>query len=165
MSPVSGLPHHLVAHYDSKSQRMPLALRISLFMLAIIAGLIMIALTLLNVTTVLYLPIGFLALAAAVPLLFLDVSNDSPGAIDNASSVGLVLHLAEVLAQREDWSAKLRVTILLPSAEEMTLMGRSPVTAMNRCCKPRSFGGLYVLFDGIGVDGDCTVGRSRRRVR
>jgi hypothetical protein len=166
MSPVSNLPHlYLVAHYDSKSQRMPLALRISLFMLAIIAGLILIALTLLNVTTVLYLPIGFLALAAAVPLLFLDVSNDSPGAIDNASSVGLVLHLAEVLAQREDWSAKLRVTILLPSAEELTLMGSvAYVTAYEQMLREQDqAGGLYVLnFDGIGVDGDLYfVGRSR----
>ena len=74
---------------------MPLVVRITLFMLAIIAGLILVVLTLFEVSTVLYLPIGLLALAAALPLLFLDVGNTSPGAIDNASSVGLVLHLAE----------------------------------------------------------------------
>ena len=114
---------------------MPLVVRITLFMLAIIAGLILVVLTLLDVSTVLYLPIGLLALAAAFPLLFLDVGNNSPGAIDNASSVGLVLHLAEVLAQRADWQDKLHLTILIPSAEEMTLMGSvAYVTAYEARC-------------------------------
>jgi hypothetical protein len=156
--PVSQLPHlYLVAHYDSKSQRMPLVVRITLFMLALSAGLILVALTLLDVSTVLYLPIGLLALVAACPLLFLDVGNDSPGAIDNASSVGLVLHLAEVLAQRTDWQDKLRLTLLIPSAEELTLMGSvAYVTAYAQSLRAQDrSGGLYVLnFDGVGVDGD-----------
>lgn len=160
-------PHlYLVAHYDSKSQRMPLVMRITLFMLAIITGLILVALTLLDVSTLLYLPIGLLALAAAFPLLFLDVGNNSPGAIDNASSVGLVLHLAEVLAQRVDWQDKLRLTLLIPSAEEMTLMGSvAYVTAYEDTLRDREHaGGLYVLnFDGVGVDGDLYyVGRSHQ---
>jgi len=161
------LPHlFLVAHYDSKSQHLPLVARITLFMLAISAGLILVALTLLDVSTVLYLPIGLLALATAIPLLFLDVGNNSPGAIDNASSVGLVLHLAEVLAQRADWQDKLHLTILIPSAEEMTLMGSvAYVTAHAEMLRDQErTGGLYVLnFDGIGVDGDLYyVGRSHR---
>jgi hypothetical protein len=152
------LPHlFLVAHYDSKSQRMPLAARITLFMLATIAGLILATLTLLEVSTVLYLPVGLLALAAAIPLLFLDTGNNSPGAIDNASSVGLVLHLAEVLAQRADWQDKLRLTILLPGAEELTLMGSvAYVTAYEETLRAQDRnGGVNVLnFDGIGIDGD-----------
>jgi hypothetical protein len=161
------LPHlYLVAHYDSKSQRLPLVMRITLFMLSIIAGSILVVLTLLGVSTALYLPIGLLALAAAMPLLFLDVGNDSSGAIDNASSVGLVLHLAEVLAQRHDWQDKLRLTILIPSAEEMTLMGSvAYVTAHERELREQArLGGVYVLnFDGSGVDGDLYfVGRSHR---
>ena len=135
------LPHlYLVAHYDSKSQRMPLAARITLFMLATIAGLILVALTLLEVSTAFYLPIGLLALAAAIPLLFLDIGNNSPGAIDNASSVGLVLHLAEVLAQRADWQDKLRLTILLPGAEETDAdgIGRLRHGAMKRPCARRT---------------------------
>lgn len=162
------LPHlYLVAHYDSKSQRMPLVVRIALFMLAISAGVILVMLTLFDVPTVLYLPIGLLALASAVPLLFLDVGNTSPGAIDNASSVGLVLHLAEILAQRTDWQDGLQITILIPSAEEMTLMGlMAYVTAYEaRLREQTERGGLYVLnFDGIGVDGDLYfVGGSRQR--
>jgi hypothetical protein len=152
------LPHiYLVAHYDSKSQRMPLVARITLFMLATSTGLILVALTLLQISTVLYLPIGILALAAALPLLFLDIGDNSPGAIDNASSVGLVLHLAEVLAQRADWQARLRLTILLPGAEELTLMGSvAYVTAFEETLRAQDRnGGVYVLnFDGIGIDGD-----------
>jgi hypothetical protein len=166
-NPVFNLPHlYLVAHYDSKSQRMPLVMRITLFMLAIIAGLILVALTLFDDSAALYLPIGLLALAAAIPLLFLDVGNNSPGAIDNASSIGLVLHLAEVLAQRDNWHDKLHLTLLFPSAEEMTLMGSvAYVTAHEALLHEQDRnGGLYVLnFDGIGVDGDLYyVGHSRR---
>jgi Zn-dependent M28 family amino/carboxypeptidase len=105
---------------------------------------------------VLYLPIGLLALAFAIPLLFLDVGNNSPGAIDNASSVGLVLHLAEVLAQRTDWQDKFQLTILMPSAEEMTLMGSvAYVTAHEALLREQErSSGLYVLnFDGVGIDG------------
>jgi hypothetical protein len=163
-----GMPHlYLVAHYDSKSQRMPLAVRITLFMLTLSAGLILVGLTLLEVSTVLYLPIGLFALTAALPLLFLDVGNTSPGAIDNASSVGLVLHLAELLAQRTDWQDKLQIILLIPSAEEMTLMGSvAYVTAHEAQLREQAErGGLHVLnFDGIGVDGDLYfVGGSRQR--
>jgi ABC-type multidrug transport system fused ATPase/permease subunit len=164
---VPDVPHlYLVAHYDSKSQHMPLAVRIVLFMLAISAGLILVVLTLLDVSSAFYIPIGLLALASAVPLLFLDVGNDSPGAIDNASSVGLVLHLAEVLARRTDWQDKLHLTILIPSAEEMTLMGSvAYVAAHEEVLREQGrSGGVYILnFDGIGIDGDLYyVGHSRQ---
>jgi hypothetical protein len=161
-------PHlYLIAHYDSKSQRMSLVVRITLFMLAIIAGLILVVLTLLEVSTVFYLPIGLLALAAAAPLLFLEIGNTSPGAIDNASSVGLVLHLAEILAQRTDWQDKLQIMILIPSAEEMTLMGSVAYVTVHEAQlrEQAEHGGLLVLnFDGIGVDGDLYfVGGSHQR--
>jgi Zn-dependent M28 family amino/carboxypeptidase len=128
--------------------------------------LILVALTLLDVSTVFYLPIGFFALAVACPLLFLDVGNNSPGAIDNASSVGLVLHLAEVLAQRTDWQDRLCLTILIPSAEEMTLMGSvAYVTTHEEMLHEQDqSGGLYVLnFDGVGIDGELYyVGHSHQ---
>ena len=159
---------YLVAHYDSKSQRMPLAVRVTLFMLVISLGSTLAALTLFNVPSALYLLIGLLALAAGAPLLFLDVGNNSPGAIDNASSVGLVLHLAEMLARREDWRDKLRLTILIPSAEELTLMGSvAYVTEHEKTLRLQAGqGGLFILnFDGIGVNGDLYyAGNSRRGV-
>jgi hypothetical protein len=161
------LPHlYLVAHYDSKSQHMPLVVRMILFMLAIVAGAILAVMTLLDVSSELYIPIGLLVLAAAIPLLFLDVGNNSPGAIDNASGVGLVLHLAEVLAQRTDWQDHLHITLLFPSAEELTLMGSvAYVSAQEKMLREQDQnGGLYVLnFDGVGIDGDLYyVGRSHR---
>jgi hypothetical protein len=156
--PSDEVPHLcLVAHYDSKSQRMPLTVRIALFMLALSAGLILVVLTLFDVSTVIYLPIGLLALSSAAPLLFLDVGNASPGAIDNASSVGLILHLAELLAQRDDWQDKLQITWLLTSAEEMTLMGAvAYVTGYEAQLRDQvQHGGLHVLnFDGIGAAGE-----------
>ena len=159
-----GAPNlYLVAHYDSKSQRMPLAVRVSLFTLAIVFGSILVALTFLDVAPAFYYSIGLLAIVAGLPLLFLDVGNHSPGAIDNASSVGLILHLAEVLAQvpaPSSGSSCPRVTLLIPSAEEMTLMGSvAYVTAHERSLHEQAQrGGLYILnFDGVGVDGDLFI--------
>jgi hypothetical protein len=165
----SNRPHlYLIAHYDSKSQHLPLAGRMTLFMILISTGLLAAVLAVFSFadgySPVFLLLIGLLALAAGIPLLFLDVGNTSPGAIDNASGLGLVLHLAEVLAQRPDLMARLRVTFLLPSAEEMTLMGSvAYVTAYEaKLRRQAGQGGLYLLnFDGIGVDGDLYyVGRA-----
>ena len=155
------LPHlYLVAHYDSKSQWMPLAIRIALFTAAIIgstsfAGLILLGLAgpvlafAANVA-------GVVAVGAGLPLLFLGAGNASPGAIDNASGVGMVLHLAECLARRSDLFDKLRVTVLMTSAEELTLGGAFAFVRRNedRLRRQEETGGLYVLnLDGPGVDG------------
>ena len=149
---------YLVAHYDSKSQRMPLAVRIVLFVTAMTSVLVFAVLTLMN--AIAPMPIatvfGVIAIAAGLPLLTLDVGNTSPGAIDNASGVGLVLHLAECLAQRNDLCGSLCITVLIPSAEEHSLMGsHAYVAADNSILRRQSrSGGLYVLnFDGVGVDG------------
>jgi hypothetical protein len=155
------LPHlYLVAHYDSKSQWMPLAVRIVLFTAVILGSLSFAGLTLLGlVWPMLALAAnvaGIVAIGAGLPLLFLGAGNASPGAIDNASGVGVVLHLAECLARRSDLLDKLRVTVLVTSAEELTLEGAS---AFVRCHEDQlrsqaKSGGLYILnLDGPGVDG------------
>jgi len=160
------LPHlYLVAHYDSKSQRLPLVVRIALFVVAIAASVIVAVLTLFNAPTSIIGVAGIVAIAAGLPLLFLDVGNASPGAIDNASSVGLVLHLAECLAQCDDLRDKLRVTILIPSAEEMMVMGATAfVEAHER--QLRQLPRLTILnFDGVGIDGDLYwAGQSAARL-
>jgi len=155
------LPHlYLVAHYDSKSQWMPLAVRIALFTAAILGSLSFAGLALLGLAvpalTFAANVAGVVALGAGLPLLFLGAGNASPGAIDNASGVGLVLHLAECLAQRSDLFGKLRVTVLLTSAEELTLGGAFAFVRRNedRLRRQAKAGGLYVLnLDGPGVDG------------
>jgi hypothetical protein len=166
------LPHlYLVAHYDSKSQWMPLAIRIALFTAAIIgstsfAGLILLGLAgpalafAANVA-------GVVTVGAGLPLLFLGAGNASPGAIDNASGVGVVLHLAECLARRSDLFVKARVTVLMTSAEELTLGGAFAFVRRNedRLRRQAESGRLYILnLDGPGVDGKLYMVSPSRRL-
>jgi 8-oxo-dGTP pyrophosphatase MutT (NUDIX family) len=151
---------YLVAHYDSKSQRMPLAVRVTLFTTALAGGLTFAGTTLLGLVFPGLMPVatvvGIVAIVAGVPLMFLDTGNTSPGAIDNASGVGVVLHLAECLAERPELRERLRPTILITSAEEMTLMGAVAHLRREerRLLHQAEAGGLYILnFDGTGVDG------------
>jgi Zn-dependent M28 family amino/carboxypeptidase len=100
------------------------------------------------------LVMGGLVLIAGVPLWFLDLGDDSPGAIDNASSVGVVMELAQSLAKNPEVCRKIDLTILLTSAEEVSTMG---AVAYNS-------GRLYVLnLEGVGVDGSLRwVGKGER---
>ena len=161
-SPVEmSLPHLiLVAHYDSKSQRIPLAVRITLFVVSIggallFAGLILLSPLMPELTTP-ALILGGLMLAASVSLWFLDLGDDSPGAIDNASSVGVVVELAQALAKNQEIYRKIDLTILLTSAEEVSTMGaiayvhRHEKDLLNWAKSNR----MYVLnLEGVGVDG------------
>ena len=115
------LPHlYLVAHYDSKSQKIPLVIRIALFVFVILGSLVFAGLNLLNLVNEVFIPfsivIGFVVILCDIPLLFLGYGNDSHGAIDNASGVGLVLHLAEVIAKQPTSIEKLSIMVLITSA-------------------------------------------------
>jgi len=166
------LPHlYLVAHYDSKSQWMPLAVRMALFTAAIVGSLTFAGLTLGLVWPALAFAAngaGVVAVGAGLPLLFLNAGNASPGAIDNASGVGVVLHLAECLARRSDLFDKVRVTVLMTSAEELTLGGAFAFVRHNedRLRRQAEAGGLYILnLDGPGVDGKLyMVGQENSRL-
>ncbi|MBI5715464.1 MAG: M28 family peptidase, partial [Chloroflexi bacterium] len=162
-------PHiYLVAHYDSKSQIMPILVRISLFAFVIGGGLTFSLLSIISSFSFISLnpfissfpnlqslisTLGILLLLASLPLILLDVGNKSPGAIDNASGVGTVLHLAECLALREDLRDAIDVTILIPSAEEMGLMGAAAYV-QHYLASLRDEKELYVLnFDSVGIEG------------
>jgi Zn-dependent M28 family amino/carboxypeptidase len=102
------------------------------------------------------LVMGGLVMFAGVPLWFLDLGDDSPGAIDNASSVGVVMELAQALANNPEVHCKIDLTILLTSAEEASTMGA--VAYVQRHAKELrqwdKSNRLYVLnLDGVGVDG------------
>ena len=150
----SSLPNlYLVAHYDSKSQRVPLLVRMTMFVVVLGGGAAFAALTLLGLSTAAVM-VGMVVIIVGLPLVFLvaDSGNESPGAIDNASGAGLVLHLAECLAERRD----LNLTILITSAEEMAVMGAAAFVRHNEVVlrQQAEGGGLFVLnFDGVGVDG------------
>lgn len=154
--PSDAQPHrtlYLVAHYDSKSQRWPLVARIALYTLLLPGTVIALGAALLNQPSALSDVLALFAAAASVMLVLLGTGNSSPGAIDNASGVGVVLHLAEMLAARSDWRERLRVIILLPSAEEVGLMGTTAFVKHHAAQlahdKP-----LILNFDGVGVDGE-----------
>jgi hypothetical protein len=155
----SSSPHlYLVAHYDSKSQWLPLVLRITLIVIALTSGLIFATLNLFGVDTLFTNSIGLLAFISALPLLLLDSGNESPGAIDNASSVGLVLHLAECLRD-----VPCALTILITSGEELSLMGSTAYAQQHAAQFDREADRIHILnFDGVGVDGDLRLIAPRR---
>ena len=156
----TGLHLILLAHYDTKSQRLPLALRIALFSLGIAGGLLFALLVLLaGFFPILEIPalvLGVLASLAGVPLWFLGSGNDSPGAIDNASGVGVLLHLAELLARQSEVRQRLDLTFLLTDAEELGTLGAVAYTQRHaeQLLEQHHQDRSYVLnFDGVGVDG------------
>ncbi len=155
------LPHLvLVAHSDSKSQRIPLVVRIALFVVSIGGSLLFAALTLLGFLspwfTNISLVVAVIVLLSSIPLLFLDFGNASPGAIDNASGIGLVLHLAEVLAQDSRVHKRLKISVLISAAEELATMGALAYVQENKVSlHEQAKTGLHIFnFDGPGVDGN-----------
>ena len=154
--PQDNSPRHtlyLIAHYDSKSQRWPLVLRIALYTLLIPGTLLAISAALLNQASALSDGLAFGAAVASFMLLMLGTGNTSPGAIDNASGVGTVLQLAEILAARSDWRERLRVIILLPSAEEVGLMGTTAYVKRH-AARLQQENALVLNFDGVGIEGE-----------
>jgi len=157
-------PHlYLVAHYDSKSQRLPIAVRMTLAVLFVLSAIVFACAAFLNAlaSDLLVSAIGIVALACGLPLLLLNVANDSPGAIDNASGAGLVLHLAECLMAWPRLLDQIQLTILMTGAEEMAIMGSMYHVKRNAGALGESAvaGGLYVInFDGVGVDGRLYFG-------
>jgi hypothetical protein len=160
----SSLPNlYLVAHYDSKSQRVPLPVRMMMFAVVLGGGVAFAALTLLGLSAT-AASVGIVVILVGIPLIFIvpDSGNESPGAIDNASGAGLVLHLAECLAEHQG----LNVTVLITSAEEMAVMGAAAFVKHSEALLrgQAESGGLFVLnFDGVGVDGKLHYADSHNR--
>jgi len=94
----SGQALYFMAHYDSKNQSLSLGGRI-LLVSATVAGCLLLALTYLLRVTAVHDGI-FLVIIVSIVILFLNrTDNLSPGGIDNAGSVGLLLELAEILSK------------------------------------------------------------------
>jgi len=117
-----------MAHYDSKSQTLPLFLRVLCYALFYSGSL---ALTLLVVCGVLlgrgalitgdFMFAGVAVSVISIPLIFNLTRDSSPGALDNASGVGIVLELARNLSGKVPDG--LDVTFLFTGAEEDGLAG------------------------------------------
>ena len=156
-----GIHLTLVAHYDTKSQRIPLPVRIGLFTLAIgselLFGIMILLSPVIPVLSIVAVGFGVFGILSGIPLLFLDLGNESPGAIDNASSVGVLLHLAEVLAHYPDVCYQLDLTILFTSAEEISTIGALAYVRRHKKKlyeQAKTGQNLVLNFDGVGLDGE-----------
>jgi acetylornithine deacetylase/succinyl-diaminopimelate desuccinylase-like protein len=114
----------LVAHADSKSQTMPMIVRVAavvetsavaaLLGLTLIIGLFV---EMGNTMSTLVLVLAIVAAAAAIPLVFCLTGNNSPGAVDNGSGlVSIMLAVRELTAQEN-------LGVIVTSGEEFALAG------------------------------------------
>jgi hypothetical protein len=112
----------LTAHLDSKSQTVPMLVRIAS---SIALGTVMIASTIVLLlslrdsvdVTAAWPALQIAAILAALPSIFCWVRNDSPGAVDNASGVAAVLLAAASTPSARD------LGVLITSGEELGLAG------------------------------------------
>lgn len=144
----------LVAHLDSKSQTIPMLVRIgSSVALQLVS--IAVAATLLAAMTGLVLPIGWwlalqlIAVISAVPSVACLVGNRSTGAVDNASGVVAVILAATGADSPRD------LGVLLTSAEELGLAGArayaetaAPNIKVLNCDTVDDSGGWHCMYSG-----------------
>ncbi|UCF39785.1 MAG: M20/M25/M40 family metallo-hydrolase [Gemmatimonadota bacterium] len=135
----------LVAHLDSKSQRISLRGRVIAAVCAVVGlGLLLVMLalrlsepvppwTVLALVTPALVGGGMLSLGAP--------GNRSPGAVDNATGIVAALVAAELLGSRDD------VGVLLTGAEEFGMEGARDWVAR---CEPV---GAFINFDGLDSRG------------
>jgi hypothetical protein len=124
----------LIAHLDSKSQTVPMLVRIgSSVALAAITFFALVLLTVsafgLAADSSVWLGVQLAAIIAALPVIFCFVRNDSAGAVDNASGVVAVLLASQSSAARD-------LGVLVTSGEELGLAGARAWTADRRQGEP-----------------------------
>lgn len=150
-----GLPDVIfMAHYDSKSQTFSIRFRVLLNIIGIIAVLLSIFFIIFCFLFGFQLPLvliyifSILSLVPYFILIFNFTGNSSPGAVDDASGVAVVLELARVL---KDWMGKANLYFLLTGAEELGLAGavRFIQKYENNFRKGRTF---FINFDGISKE-------------
>ncbi len=150
-----------VAHYDSKSQMLPIGVRALCYCVAI-GGLIgLTLLTLIPPILKVQTPPP-LIWAIAVPicsclilLQFNFTQNRSPGAFDNASGVGVLLELARCLT-KNPLTRRVRLTFLSPGAEEYGMCGA--LRYIQQHATDYDSNRTYVVnLDGIGAAGKLTL--------
>jgi hypothetical protein len=143
-----------VAHIDSKSQTVPILVRIaSSVLLAIISALALVVILLslvgVQVAPSVWHVLAIAAVVAALPSIFCFVRNESRGALDNASGVATVL-MASQLA-----SAVQNLGVLITSGEELGLAGArvwasraTPGLLVINCDTVDDSGGWRCMYNG-----------------
>jgi hypothetical protein len=114
----------LVAHIDSKSQTIPMIVRVAFVVaFAIASATVLLGIVLLAVlgqsVTLRHaiMAMSYLAVATALPIVFCFVRNASCGALDNATGVASIILAAEKLGRERN------IGVLITSAEELGLAG------------------------------------------
>ena len=142
-----------VAHYDSKSQVLPIAVRIVAYGIAIVGLIALTIIMLVKVIAFIWLPnyiVWGIAGITSFCLLLLQINlteNRSPGGFDNASGVGVMLEVARVMMARDE---KKPVTFLATGAEEYGMCGALRYIQAHADAYDRE--NTYVInLDGLGV--------------
>jgi len=157
-----------VAHYDSKSQVLPIAVRAAAYGIAIVGLIVLTIVMVIEVAILVWFP-DYITLAwlpnfivwsvAGVTifcLLLLQINftqNRSPGGFDNASGVGVMLEVARVMrAHGEDKS----ITFLAAGAEEYGMCGalRYVQTHTDEYDQENTY---VINLDGLGVGNGVNV--------
>ncbi|MEO5902783.1 MAG: M28 family peptidase [Gemmatimonadaceae bacterium] len=122
----------IVAHLDSKSQTIPMLVRIGsavgfVVLSAGVAACVLVLATLAMPIHANWIDVGllgriatilsYIAVAAAIPIVLCFVGDRSPGALDNATGVASVILALDKLKERDDFG------VLITSAEELGLAG------------------------------------------
>ena len=112
----------LVAHIDSKSQTVPMLIRIAsaialAFVTAVGLLVLLISLTGMVGVATAWNALEIAAVAAALPSMFCFVRNNSRGALDNASGVAAVILASQSVSRSQD------LGVLITSGEELGLAG------------------------------------------
>ncbi|MCY3741778.1 MAG: M28 family peptidase [Candidatus Poribacteria bacterium] len=142
-----------VAHYDSKSQVLPIAMRAISYGIAITGLLVLTTLMLIKLFAAVWLPnyiVWGVAGITSFCLLLLQINvtqNRSPGGFDNASGVGVMLEVARVVMAR---ATKIPITFLATGAEEYGMCGALRYIQTHADEYDRE--NTYVInLDGLGV--------------
>jgi len=151
-----------LGHWDSKSQTFPASIRVAIISIAAFGTMLLVFLYLiLTVIRIIY-PFNFpllnnilfysCTITAIIGALnyFNRTGNTSPGAIDNAASVGTVIELARYF--KENPLNNIDFVFLTPGSEELNLGGAKHfITTHKREFDPKST--YFINFDGIGGTG------------
>ncbi len=148
-----------VAHYDSKSQVLPIAVRAAAYGIAIVGLTGLTIVTVIKVITYVWLP-GYIVWSIAgitiFCLLLLQINltqNRSPGGFDNASGVGVMLEVARVVMARGE---KKPITFLAAGAEEFGMCGA--LRYIQKHANEYDCNSTYVInLDGLGVGNGVNV--------
>lgn len=149
-----------IAHYDSKSQVLPIAVRAVAYGIAIVGLTASTIVMVIKVLTVAWQPpvpiVWGIAGITTVCLSLLQINftqNRSPGGFDNASGVGVMLEVARVLVTRGE---KKSIAFLAAGAEEYGMCGA--LRYIQKHAKKYDRENTFVInLDGLGVGNGVNV--------